>query len=147
MVLGSVGRLGKVPTFVRKMTVDGIKIAKIAKTLPLTSVFFADNRNLTVTVVRHSRMRERSAQHCAKMIGCVQKACGAVSTSGNCAKGRTRNQYENAIDILKCTTYTTFVIRFWKPTKPGIAGGPEGPPLILLWRRHDKAILELRATN
>ena len=39
MVLGNVGRLGKVPTFVRKMTVNGIEIAKTAKTLPLTGVF------------------------------------------------------------------------------------------------------------
>jgi len=36
MVLANAGSLRKVPTFVRKMTVDGIKIAKIAKTLPVT---------------------------------------------------------------------------------------------------------------
>lgn len=57
MVLGSAGRLGKVPTFVRKMPVNGIEIAKMSKTLPLT-VVFADSKSLTITVVRHSRMRE-----------------------------------------------------------------------------------------
>jgi hypothetical protein len=43
MVLGSVGRLGKVPTFVRKMTVNGIKIAKMSKMLPLGKKSTAGN--------------------------------------------------------------------------------------------------------